>query len=124
MLAGFAWHCMTLSVALLRELGSFDENFYPGYWGDNDYCYRAILAGHMLAGPDAIPTLEGLGDGPASGKAIRSGRIYADGSEKRDNFEKMADYYRRKWGGDASAETFSTPFDLPVPTSWWSPAYV
>src|SRR5262249_14430328 len=71
---GYGWHLMTLSGALLRELGSFDENF-PHFWGDNDYVYRGILAGHFLAGADDFKAIRLPSEPPNSGKAKRSGRM-------------------------------------------------
>jgi hypothetical protein len=113
---GFAWHCMTLSVGFLDLIGTFDENLIH-YWGDNDYCYRAIIDSHWCAGPDEIPTAVVDAVPPKSGKAIRSGRV------PHFSMVELAAYFRAKWGGDAGAESFRTPFNLPVPTGWWSPLY-
>jgi hypothetical protein len=113
---GYGWHLMTLSGALLAELGTFDENL-PHFWGDNDYVYRGILAGHFLAGPDSFPCVPLDAEAPRSGKALRSGRLLPI------NWEQLAAYYRAKWGGNTAEEIYRTPFDLPVATDWWSPAF-
>lgn len=44
--------CFLFKRQLLDEIGLLDEQFSPGHYEDDDYCYRATLAGYdnMLAG--------------------------------------------------------------------------
>ncbi len=113
---GFAWHLVALSGLLLAEIGTFDENL-SHYYGDNDYIYRGILGGHFLAEPSGFRHIDLGTEPPQSGGALRSGKM------EPVDFSQYGSYFRAKWGGNASEEQFATPFDLPVPTGWWSPRY-
>ncbi len=44
-LVGF---CLLFKRALLEAIGYLDEQFSPGHFEDDDYCYRAKLAGFQL----------------------------------------------------------------------------
>lgn len=114
---GLGWHMITFSTMFLRLMGSFDENFHPGYFGDNDFTYRGIVEGHFLAGPDSFPEVDADTADPPYGKALRSGRLAPF------SMRHQAAMYRAKWGGTPGDEIYRTPFDMDVPTSWWSPAY-
>ena len=35
-----AWHCIGFTRKTFDKVGMFDEQFYPGYYEDNDYGYR------------------------------------------------------------------------------------
>lgn len=40
--------CMLFKRSLLSSVGYLDEQFSPGHYEDDDYCYRARLAGYRL----------------------------------------------------------------------------
>ncbi|MUT68739.1 glycosyltransferase family 2 protein [Paenibacillus sp. NEAU-GSW1] len=41
--------CMLFRRELLQQVGWLDERFSPGHFEDDDYCYRARLAGYRVA---------------------------------------------------------------------------
>lgn len=41
--------CMLFSRELMNRIGLLDEQFSPGHFEDDDYCYRARLAGYHIA---------------------------------------------------------------------------
>lgn len=107
-------HAIAWSRRLLALAGTWDENYWPGYYSDNSYFYRGILDGWLLAGPDAFPQIEVNSPTPEDGRATtRTGLI----SQTR----ACRDYYVACWGGEPSHETFTSPFDSGLPTWWWSP---
>lgn len=110
---GYFWpqynaHTM-FGVYLLRrwcfdQVGPFDENFYPAYFEDNDYCYRLKLAG--------VPIMEVPGCGMNHvGSATIASYSKAELGEHHGRFNACREYYTRKWGGPPHAETFKTPFN-------------
>jgi len=40
---------MSFTKNLFNEIGGFDEDFFPGYFGENAFCYKACLNGYELA---------------------------------------------------------------------------
>lgn len=108
-------HGYAYSARVLREIGTWDENLSPGYYGDTDYWYRMILAG-IIGGPEAVPQIETNSPKPEDGRALRMVGLLS-------NTGASLDYYVAKWGGAPAHETFTTPFNSGLPTSWWSPAY-
>lgn len=108
-------HCLAYSRRLLELAGTWDENL-PNYYGDNDYFYRLILEGWLLAQPDPFPQIDINAPVPEDGRAVnRTGLI--------TNMSAAGEYYRARWGGPPSEETFTSPFDSGLPPSWWSPAW-
>jgi GT2 family glycosyltransferase len=94
-------HAFGVSQRAIAEVGWFDENFVPAYFEDNDWHYRARLAGFEVAW---------LGSpGHFGSHVIRSSVLYA--SENRRTFADNERYYVAKWGGGTAAEVFTTPFD-------------
>lgn len=84
------------------KFGTFDENFTPAYFEDNDMAYRIKLAGGK----------QGL---------CLHARVEHEGSATQfmDNepvvssqrFELNRDYYMAKWGGIPHEEKHTTPFN-------------
>lgn len=110
-----AFHGQVWALSLFDRLGSFDENFWPGYYEDNDWVRRLELSGeHTAANP--IPKAE-LDVRCVDGWTARSqgplGRSYGE------ILQSLQPYYLSKWGGLPGAERFETPFGLSVPLSWW-----
>lgn len=109
-------HGYAYSAEVLQTIGTWDENLSPGYYGDTDYWYRMILAGIISGGDDAIPQVETNSPKPEDARALSWTGI-------QSNTGACLGYYVARWGGPPSEETFTTPFNSGLPTSWWSPAY-
>jgi GT2 family glycosyltransferase len=91
-----------ISVDTIETVGTFDENFHPAYYEDNDYVYRCGLLGV------AVTAL------PANYHHERSATINSNPALRSENhrtFPLNRDYYIRKWGGMPLQETFRTPFN-------------
>lgn len=100
------WHLIAFGRLVFETIGEFDEAFYPGYWNDTDFLYRMGLAG--LPSPREngrwMPrVMLDIGD-RGSALALIGGLVSAD-------MRAQGELYRRKWGGDQGAETFTTPYD-------------
>lgn len=104
------WHLIAFHRDVFDRVGRFDENFYPAYWEDCDFSRRLALA-YELEPPfwtkvECEVVLESFAHG------IQLAGVQIDP-------ERLAEFYRSKWGGDPSHETFVTPFDSGKPLSWW-----
>jgi GT2 family glycosyltransferase len=91
-----------INQAAVIKAGTFDENFHPAYFEDNDYQYRCVLTGVQIAGLPA-----GLAHQTSS--TIASSNLYRDQNYR--TFGVNSDYYRIKWGGSPLHEKYTTPFD-------------
>lgn len=77
--------CLAGMTADLRELGGFDETFdEPSYYGDNDLCFRARLAGMTLK--EARVPLEHLRNRTTGGSA--SAQVRSASTANRARFEQ------------------------------------
>jgi len=105
------WACFLQRAEVWRDVGEYDEQFWPAYYEDADYDYRMRLAGQAVT---RLPC-EGLSHHVSS--SLR--RI---SPEQRTEFERAfrlnAIYYQRKWGGPPGTEQFLEPWNGdPVPVS-------
>jgi glycosyltransferase involved in cell wall biosynthesis len=100
--------CFMITPDSYLHIGSFDENFSPAYFEDNDYVYRCILSGLKPVRSQNSPFYH-----------------YGSRTQNFDQshpvvpspiFEKNRDYYVRKWGGLPGKESFQTPFADPGKT--------
>jgi len=104
-LPSHGYSCFAVNPVAVEKIGVFDENFFPCYCEDQDYAYRASLAG--------------LHEENCSGTKIWHGgsdTIYSDPALSRQNrFTQVRnlEYYIRKWGGVGGQERFTHPFDRP-----------
>lgn len=98
------WALAAVNPIAFETIGYFDENFFPAYYEDVDYRYRAKLAG-----------LEGL--------TVEDTNINHFGSMSLrllppvpfiDAFQRNQSYYQRKWAGDVGHEMFTRPFNDPA----------
>lgn len=94
-----------INPVALDTIGCFDENIFPAYCEDQDYAWRARLAG--LAEENCADTMVYHG---GSG-AIFSDRVLLQ--QKGMTHGRNLEYYRRKWGGDGGSERFQHPFGNP-----------
>jgi hypothetical protein len=97
---GHSWHLIALHRRLFEKVGYFDENFYPGYFEQIDWCYRLEL--NNLQGAWARVWVNAL----SQTVGHHSDLVLAP---------PLLDYYREKWGGDKGEEKFELPFgDKPI----------
>lgn len=94
--------CFAINPLALNTLGCFDENFFPLYYEDSDYRYRAKLLG--------------LNPGYCATTSIEHGGSMSLGEERvaQQNtltYDANRNYYISKWGADGGDEVFRFPFD-------------
>jgi GT2 family glycosyltransferase len=94
------WCSFILSVDAWKELGGFDETFFPAYFEDNDWCYRMRLAG-----------MERLNTSFLNPIVYRNSMTIAKEPSLNNFFSKNKEYYAEKWGGYPNEETFNKPFN-------------
>lgn len=94
------WCSFILSVDLWKELGGFDETFFPAYFEDNDWCYRMRLAG-----------MERLNTSFLNPIVYRNSMTIAKEPSLNSSFNNNREYYAKKWGGYPNEEMFKTPFN-------------
>jgi GT2 family glycosyltransferase len=88
----------------VEKFGTFDENFYPAYFEDNDMHYRMTL-------------LDGSWGIHEGARIYHEGSVtqFWDGEENRvvshDAFRANRAYYENKWGGQPTEEKYTLPFD-------------
>jgi GT2 family glycosyltransferase len=94
------WSSWILSVEAYKKIGNFDENFFPAYFEDNDYCYRMRLNEFERYNTDYLNPV-----------VYRNSQTILKDSSLNQNFNKNRQYYASKWGGLPNEETFITPFN-------------
>ena len=102
---------IVLTPRLIAMVGLMDENFYPGYFEDNDYRYRQKLAGIKMA------------SFPLKNKHYTSSTLNSCEEFKQKNhitFASNLQYYVKKWGGPPGNECYKSPFNKGYPISYWS----
>jgi GT2 family glycosyltransferase len=108
------YSCFAINPVALQKLGAFDENIFPAYCEDQDYAYRARLAGLQE---------ENCADTQLT--HVGSASVRSDPILFRQNLVTQARnalYYQQKWGGSAGSETFLSPFNNPRLSIYISPA--
>jgi GT2 family glycosyltransferase len=83
-------------------VGSFDEEFHPAYFEDNDYHYRMLLAGLRAV---VYPPAMFYHYGSRTQYEARSTPVVSERA-----FDANRRYYLSKWGGLPGAEQYRTPF--------------
>lgn len=99
--AGFA--CFILRPSAISKIGYFDENFYPAYYEDCDYMYRAKLCGASVV---ECPDINYVHHGSTT---IKNDPKYDPNTFP---FPFCREYYIAKWGGDKGHEIFTKPFNI------------
>lgn len=94
------WCSFILRVDVWKELGGFDETFFPAYFEDNDWCYRMRLA-----------EKERLDTSFLNPVVYRNSMTIAKEPSLNNSFNNNREYYAKKWGGYPNEETFKTPFN-------------
>lgn len=112
---GASW--WTITWRGVQRVGLLDENFYPCYLDDCDWCYRAKLAGAKTI------TVEGCQSVHGDDKAPGSCTIHSSEELRQKNHRthgRLFDYYREKWGGVNEHEVYQHPFNNPNwPVQFW-----
>ena len=108
------FNCITMTRKCFDTVGTFDENFFPAYFEDNDYDRRVRLAKETIlyknVGDETL--LEHYGS-----STIRRDSFFNTANGK--TFSMNQKYNIAKWGctpQDPSACTFETPFNDPTLT--------
>ena len=97
--------CMIRSHAW-QTIGPLDPVFWPAYYEDCDWAYRAHLAGIQIVAPQSSGGFKN--NGPSATKARMNA---ADRSLVDRHYGINTDYYIRKWGGHPHEERFTIPFN-------------
>jgi len=98
---GSEYACFIVNMEnMLSSAGKFDQNFYPGYYEDNDMNYRIKLSG----GSEFIDTEVGIiHHGSSTGSEVIS----------HERWLELEKYYISKWGGKPREEVWTTPYNDP-----------
>lgn len=108
-------HCFAHTYESYEVGGLFDENFYPIYLEDTDYCRRSLKNG--LQERVRLLHLEDVVYSHSFANAVRNDRLRM---LYENNAARMGDYYERKWGGSPGEETFPFPFNNEtLGVNWW-----
>lgn len=90
-----------INQAAVARAGTFDENFHPAYYEDNDFHYRCELTGTPMV---HLPSA--LRHRVSSTIAAHEYRV-----QNNRTFPENQAYYVRKWGSLPRYERFVTPFN-------------
>lgn len=108
---GFA--CVRIDSEAWEKIGGFDEGFFPAYFEDADFRYRAELAGVPICEWGTYPR-EKIADGrERSAQGIVHGKPEPDEykiAEFKARVEANKARYVEKWGGAPGCEKFLAPF--------------
>ncbi len=100
-----AWSLFLHRAWCFREIGPYDERFWPAYFEDDDMSYRMRLAGVQ---PRMI--LDCIYDhiGSATLRAFTD----AEMQQHHARFSANQSYYTEKWGGPPQHEQYRHPFGV------------
>jgi hypothetical protein len=96
---------------IFEKVGTFDENFIPAYFEDNDFHYRIITLGYKGVATTKAPFYH-YGSATINGADTNPVPSFV--------FEGNRDYFVSKWGGTPGAETFKHPYndETLTPKEW------
>jgi GT2 family glycosyltransferase len=94
------WSVFILPKKTYKQVGKFDENFYPAYFEDNDFKYRMQLMNKSFF---EIPFLNCF--------VHQTSQTLDREPSIKNYFEKNKSYYISKWGGEPNKEKFKKPFN-------------
>jgi GT2 family glycosyltransferase len=99
-----AFSCFLLSQETSRQVGPFDQEFWPAYVEDSDYSYRMTIAGVRCEAVEC--------DGFRHvGSATKEAGDDAFKNWINSRWGENHAYYMRKWGGPVGHEVWTTPFN-------------
>jgi GT2 family glycosyltransferase len=94
------WCSFLISELAFKQVGRFDENFFPAYFEDNDYEYRLKL--------EAIPVQT---DYQLNPYMYRNNSTSEKDPAVKNFIETNKKYYVNKWGGMPKKEIYTKPFN-------------
>lgn len=115
----YAFGCFRIDAEIRREVGAFDEAFYPVYYEDTDYRRRLRLAGVPIVEWPIAPAEVVRPGRERAPTGICHGKHDPDGYQgwRRDRLAWFHDrvaanraYYVEKWGGPPDGETHDRPW--------------
>ena len=108
---GADFFCFGVNIPkLINNCGSFDENFFPAYFEDNDMHRRMNLSG-----------AKGYIARHAVAWHVGSATQNADPNNpncSHERFGQLREYFARKWGGEPGTERFERPFNDETKDIW------
>lgn len=89
------WHLICFKPKVFKQIGYFDENFYPAYYEDSDYIRRMELAGihNPMSKTQRLPKVEIAAGYQGDAHAIKKAGL-------KVNMGAMTQYFKDKWGDD------------------------
>ncbi|MBT3392801.1 MAG: glycosyltransferase family 2 protein [Elusimicrobiaceae bacterium] len=77
-----AFLCVAMNVKAIKTIGLLDENFFPCWYEDNDYCLRSLYNGYKNA--------------VSLGSFVYHNHSQTTSQIKSENFTKSKTYYKQK----------------------------
>lgn len=90
---------------VLKEVGYWDEGFYPAYFEDNDWLYRI-----RLRDPDKVALAEDTHSNHIGSVTLKR-MSPAEQEQHHVNFRRNRDRYIAKWGGEPNHEIYTIPWN-------------
>ena len=101
--------CLLIDKSYFNLIGTFDENFTPAWWEDNDAHYRIVLLGYQAICTTASPI-------------IHIGGVTSTLMPTPPDSGASQSYFYKKWGSIHRNldEVFKTPYNDPrlTPKDW------
>jgi hypothetical protein len=94
---GHSWHLIALHRSTFERVGLFDENFYPAYFEQTDWCYRLRMVGWEQG------WIRVWVNALSQGSALHNEVVSCPA-------DPLLNYYADKWGGKKGEETFVQPW--------------
>jgi hypothetical protein len=99
-----AYSAIALNRTAYDKIGMFDENFFPAYWEDVDYSFRATRLGLLRGEMVSATTRHGDGEKSIDHDLARPTHV--------DEFIRNRAYFHYKWGNNYE---YATPWELGWP---------
>jgi len=94
------WCLFVIPLTTWEKVGKFDEQFFPAYFEDNDYCLRMRNDGLKR---DMSPFF--------NPEVFRNSQTIAKDPTLNGNFDRNRQLFMDKWGGSPGNETYKTPYN-------------
>jgi GT2 family glycosyltransferase len=99
-----SWSLFAQRKSSLKDIGEYDENFWPAYFEDNDYHYRMRQKGFERHIADGVTFSH---ETSSTLQAFTEEQM----QQHHARFRLNQIYYLEKWGGEPLAEKYTKPFD-------------
>jgi GT2 family glycosyltransferase len=104
------WALFGQTPECTREVGFYDENFWPAYYEDADYGVRLARAGIRKVWNVSEPVNH-------AGCWTTANRL-GDPAWLREGVQRCGAYFEHKWGAMPGAELYEKPFNGHPPSGW------